>query len=63
MDSGSSVCVLYGGDSDLPSTMNPSLDNNASCGFVFWGAVTIVVVFLAWMIMSVLCAIIGRPRV
>ena len=55
------VCVLYGSDSI--DSFNPSLGNNASCGFVFWGVVTMILVMVVWMVVYVMMAILGRPRV
>lgn len=56
----STVCVLYGKHQSVNS---PGLTNNASCGFVFWGVVTIIVVMLVWMVLHIIMALIGRPKV
>lgn len=44
----SMVCVLYGRSSI--DGANPHLVNNASCGFSFWGIVTIIVCTLGMII-------------
>lgn len=58
----SAVCVLYGKSMDPSSLFNVVLTNSASCGFTFWGIVTIVLVLLVWMALHVVLAIIGKPK-
>ena len=56
----SEVCVLYGRSST--DGINPILTNNVSCGFSFWGIVTILIVLLIWMILHAIMAALGKPR-
>ena len=56
------VCVLYGSSSELSSDLNPTLENSPSCAFVFWGAVTVLVTMLVWLLMQALGALLGRPN-
>ena len=60
--SSSSVCVLYGLDRE-DNAINVRLTNNASCGFVLWGLVTIVLVLVVWIGVHVVLALLGKPKV
>ena len=57
----STVCVLYGKEEPV-NNIRPGLTNNASCGFVFWGVVTIILVMLVWMVLHIFMALLGRPK-
>ena len=61
-ESVSVVCVLYGTEST--GLANIALPTSASaCGFVLWGNVTIILLLLVWLVIQVVMAIIGRPKV
>ena len=49
-------CVLFGRNSPL------ELGLNGYCAFVLWGQVTLIVVFLVWLIYSIVLTIVG-PKV
>ena len=54
------VCVLYGSPSN---GINPTLNNNASCGFALWGIASTIIVLLVWIIYNIIMAAIGCPKV
>ena len=63
MDSGQTVCVLYGRESDGANGANVELPTSAAaCGFVLWGVVTIILVLLMWIVVQVVMAGVGKPR-
>lgn len=55
------VCVLYGSATET-NEVNVLLNNNASCGFTFWGIVTVVLVLLVWTGLHIVMALCGKPK-
>ena len=58
----SSVCVLYGEEMSVGDKFNVALDNDASCGFVIFGILIVVIVLLVFMVAYVFLGIAGKPR-
>ena len=55
------VCVLYGREHS-ENSLNPDLRNNASCGFVLWGLVVVIVILILWIVAYVIMGLLGRPK-
>ncbi len=59
--SAATVCVLYG--TTPGEGANIALPASAAaCGFVLWAIITIILVLLMWIVVQVVMAIIGKPK-
>ena len=57
-----SVCPLYGEAPPEAYRVNVNLEHNASCGFSLWGIVTIILFMAIWMMIQIVMAIVGKPK-
>ena len=56
------VCTLYGEGMGVDDKFNVALSDNASCGFVFFGIMAVIIVLLILIAIHVIMAIVGKPK-